>query len=76
MTQDPWVASGVLVETFEPGESVERYIRNPQPFNTQVAVEHLHLPAPSTEAACQFSISLACVGHVRLLCTAGGRHEH
>eukprot|EP00208_Stichococcus_sp_RCC1054_P004010 CAMPEP_0206149134 /NCGR_PEP_ID=MMETSP1473-20131121/37622_1 /ASSEMBLY_ACC=CAM_ASM_001109 /TAXON_ID=1461547 /ORGANISM="Stichococcus sp, Strain RCC1054" /LENGTH=1096 /DNA_ID=CAMNT_0053546583 /DNA_START=242 /DNA_END=3533 /DNA_ORIENTATION=+ len=33
---DPWVASGVLVESFEPGESVERFIRNPQPFNTEI----------------------------------------
>lgn len=33
---DPWVAAGVLVETFEPGQSVERFIRDPQPFNTEI----------------------------------------
>jgi hypothetical protein len=30
------VSAAVLVETFQPGVSVEKYIRNPAPFNTQV----------------------------------------
>lgn len=34
--QDPWVSSAVLVETFQPGVSVEQFIRRPAPFNTQV----------------------------------------
>ena len=40
--QDPWVSSGVLVESFEPGSSVERFIRNPQPFNTEVCTAPQH----------------------------------
>jgi hypothetical protein len=34
--QDPWVSAAVLVETFQPGVSVEQFIRRPAPFNTQV----------------------------------------
>lgn len=30
------MSAAVLVETFQPGVSVEQYIRNPAPFNTQV----------------------------------------
>ena len=33
---EPWVTEAVLVESFEPGVSVDRFIQNPAPFNTQV----------------------------------------
>lgn len=31
-----WVSEDVLIETFEPGESVSRYIRRPTPFNAEI----------------------------------------
>ena len=34
---DPWVTATVLIESFEPGLSVDRYIQSPAPFNTKVA---------------------------------------
>ena len=33
---EPWVTEAVLVESFEPGLSVDRYIQEPAPFNTKV----------------------------------------
>ena len=33
---EPWVTEAVLVESFEPGASVDRYIQDPAPFNTKV----------------------------------------
>ena len=34
----PWVTEAVLVESFEPGSSVDRYIQAPAAFNSKVSL--------------------------------------
>lgn len=34
----PWVTEAVLVESFEPGSSVDRYIQAPAAFNSKVSI--------------------------------------
>jgi len=34
---DPWVTEAILVESFEPGSSVDRYIQAPAAFNSKAS---------------------------------------
>lgn len=57
---EPWITEAVLLESFEPGISVDRYIQEPAPFNTKVRAAAC-LPATGTPAApvCQHAIYIA-----------------